>query len=345
MHAHISRRTPDCRLSNASTPPIADSARPTGRPWLATRPASQSPSPTRAQRSVATDCSRRSAMRWRTVAPAPGDCSATIPIGGYPRHSPGAVAAASRKQGGPHRGTRPEIRHQQVGGSTCSIRRRLRIPCGSLAAEAALRRLCPVAPAVHEAPADAVAGLVGVDTAAATVLGGVSTAGGGGDLRDRLVEGSRGVFGSEPPGPALSGRIAPPNLPAAAVMTDAQCGGFRPSTSIVLSNGRTKWTYLSRDNGHSHRRTDAGSSSRAKKKPRCAGLSQCAREDSNFHGPYGPQGPQPCASTNSATGAGGGQYSPEWGPKPCRGAVEIGRSEPSARAISLRCLFSVHRPR
>ncbi len=31
-----------------------------------------------------------------------------------------------------------------------------------------------------------------------------------------------------------------------------------------------------------------------KKKPRCARLSQCAREDSNFHGPYGPQGPQPC---------------------------------------------------
>jgi hypothetical protein len=41
-----------------------------------------------------------------------------------------------------------------------------------------------------------------------------------------------------------------------------------------------------------------------------AGLFQCAREDSNLHGPYGPQGPQPCASTNSATGAGGGEYSP-----------------------------------
>src|ERR1700731_4444411 len=41
-----------------------------------------------------------------------------------------------------------------------------------------------------------------------------------------------------------------------------------------------------------------------KKAPQ-AGLSQCAREDSNLHGPYSPQGPQPCASTNSATGAGG----------------------------------------
>src|SRR5262249_29608197 len=36
---------------------------------------------------------------------------------------------------------------------------------------------------------------------------------------------------------------------------------------------------------------------------RLAGLSsnQCAQGDSNSHGPYGPQGPQPCASTNSAT--------------------------------------------
>ena len=46
------------------------------------------------------------------------------------------------------------------------------------------------------------------------------------------------------------------------------------------------------------------------------GLSQCAREDSNLHGPYSPQGPQPCASTNSATGAWGGQYSPGHGPSP-----------------------------
>ena len=32
-------------------------------------------------------------------------------------------------------------------------------------------------------------------------------------------------------------------------------------------------------------------------------LFPCARVDSNHHGPSGPQGPQPCASTNSATGA------------------------------------------
>src|SRR4029079_3207336 len=36
----------------------------------------------------------------------------------------------------------------------------------------------------------------------------------------------------------------------------------------------------------------------------------CAGEDLNLHGPYSPQGPQPCASTNSATGAWGAEYSP-----------------------------------
>ncbi len=40
-------------------------------------------------------------------------------------------------------------------------------------------------------------------------------------------------------------------------------------------------------------------------KPRFAGLFVCARVDSNHHGEKSPQGPQPCASTNSATGAGG----------------------------------------
>src|SRR5881227_432512 len=42
-----------------------------------------------------------------------------------------------------------------------------------------------------------------------------------------------------------------------------------------------------------------------RKNPASAGLFQCAREDSNLHGPFGPQGPQPCASTSSATGASG----------------------------------------
>src|SRR4051794_16960508 len=57
---------------------------------------------------------------------------------------------------------------------------------------------------------------------------------------------------------------------------------------------------------------------RTRKAPPNAGLFPCAEEDSNLHGPFSPQGPQPCASTNSATGAGGaaaaaadgGEYSP-----------------------------------
>ena len=39
--------------------------------------------------------------------------------------------------------------------------------------------------------------------------------------------------------------------------------------------------------------------------PAFAGLSSCAEEDSNLHPGIPGQGPQPCASTNSATGAGG----------------------------------------
>src|SRR6476646_6923336 len=47
---------------------------------------------------------------------------------------------------------------------------------------------------------------------------------------------------------------------------------------------------------------------RHEKSPGMRGFSKCAREDSNLHGPYSPQGPQPCASTNSATGAWAAQY-------------------------------------
>src|ERR1700689_4217697 len=84
--------------------------------------------------------------------------------------------------------------------------------------------------------------------------------------------------------------------------------GASTRTHRVLSNSGYECGYLSRDKSP-HRRTEVVY--RIKRiNPRLAGLSQCAREDSNFHGPIGPQGPQPCASTNSATGAGGGQYSP-----------------------------------
>src|SRR6478609_8606733 len=39
------------------------------------------------------------------------------------------------------------------------------------------------------------------------------------------------------------------------------------------------------------------------KSPAEQGFSRCAEEDSNLHGGNPPQGPQPCASNNSATGA------------------------------------------
>jgi hypothetical protein len=64
-----------------------------------------------------------------------------------------------------------------------------------------------------------------------------------------------------------------------------------------------------------------------RKRSRFPGLSQCAREDSNLHGPFSPQGPQPCASTNSATGAWVGQYRPGKEPNRPRPALAAGESE------------------
>jgi hypothetical protein len=51
-----------------------------------------------------------------------------------------------------------------------------------------------------------------------------------------------------------------------------------------------------------------GTSVRNAKSPALAGLSQCAQGDSNSHPAYAGQGPQPCASTNSATGAWSAEY-------------------------------------
>jgi hypothetical protein len=43
----------------------------------------------------------------------------------------------------------------------------------------------------------------------------------------------------------------------------------------------------------------------SRKSPAFAGIFLCAQVDSNHHGEISPQGPQPCASTNSAMGAEG----------------------------------------
>ena len=70
--------------------------------------------------------------------------------------------------------------------------------------------------------------------------------------------------------------------------------------------------------GHRRPRRLASTGPMQTKTPHLRGFLRCAREDLNLHGPYGPQGPQPCASTNSATGAWSGEYSergvPPWIP-------------------------------
>src|SRR5262245_41152492 len=61
------------------------------------------------------------------------------------------------------------------------------------------------------------------------------------------------------------------------------------------------------------------------KAPQSQGFRQCAEEDSNLHGTYIPQGPQPCASTNSATGAGGtaGTVEPPAGAEYSSGSASV----------------------
>jgi hypothetical protein len=54
---------------------------------------------------------------------------------------------------------------------------------------------------------------------------------------------------------------------------------------------------------HVHDRTEATVAPGIRESPVFRGFRKCAREDSNLHGLISPQGPQPCASTNSATGA------------------------------------------
>jgi hypothetical protein len=69
------------------------------------------------------------------------------------------------------------------------------------------------------------------------------------------------------------------------------------------------------------RRTLATTGGGHEKSPAVRGFPQCAREDSNLHGPFSPQGPQPCASTNSATGAWAASITPAAGLDRVVGAV------------------------
>ena len=61
---------------------------------------------------------------------------------------------------------------------------------------------------------------------------------------------------------------------------------------------------------------------------------KCARVDSNHHGEISPQGPQPCASTNSATGAEGASIAPRRRGRPRPGAPRA--LHPSRRGATVR---------
>src|ERR1700732_3757736 len=67
---------------------------------------------------------------------------------------------------------------------------------------------------------------------------------------------------------------------------------------------------------------------------------KCARVDSNHHGEISPQGPQPCASTNSATGAEVASIAPEFEPSAARDGspaiVFVGSPRYSANTCSLQ---------
>ena len=160
----------------------------------------------------------------------------------------------------------------------------------AFAGESTLRGLRPVAAPVDKAPAEDVGGPVRVHASGATMAGGVGAPSDGGDLNESLIESAGRGLGREPAGTPTSGRVSPADFPAASVEAGTHC-----VTSSVLSRapiGRTEGTYLSRDNSTSILGRISGPRD-GSKKPRGAGFFQCAREDSNLHGPFSPQGPQP----------------------------------------------------
>jgi hypothetical protein len=91
---------------------------------------------------------------------------------------------------------------------------------GSLAREAALGGLSAVTAPIEEAPADTGGGRVGINAVAATMLGRVGPACGGGDVRDRFIEGTGGVLAVESYRASTTVGIAPAHLPAVSVEAD-----------------------------------------------------------------------------------------------------------------------------
>jgi hypothetical protein len=132
----------------------------------------------------------------------------------------------------------------------------------------------------------------------------VWAAGGGGDLGEGSVERDRGLFEREPLRTLTARCITPPSLPAPTMLAHAH--GVGQPAHLYPQNVAAMWARLlivATWQQYPPSRTVAESEAWDEKAPPERGFHQCAREDSNLHGPIGPQGPQPCASTNSATGA------------------------------------------
>jgi hypothetical protein len=178
------------------------------------------------------------------------------------------------------------------------------VACGLFGGEPALACHAAVRAPDHVPPLAAGCRLVWID---ATRLAMATLAAlGGGVVVDRLVECLRGCLVPEPLGALATGGVAPAYLPcplgvAAAHQQLLTAGGQdRPRMFGKL------FGFVSGNNPNTTCRPRRDTS--GDEKPRCAGLFACARVDSNHHGEISPQGPQPCASTNSATGAEGRVY-------------------------------------
>ena len=170
------------------------------------------------------------------------------------------------------------------------------------AGEAAPRARGAVRAAVLEEVAGALLGLVGVDALVRPARGPLRTA--VPSARDR--SNSRASSSSA----KRLDRGAPPSPSAPAMRPDLDArscglpasvsGNLRVPTDVpMFSRPDSMFPRAPEEYRRLRRRNPAG-----------AGLLPCARVDSNHHGPYGPQGPQPCASTNSATGARPAEYRP-----------------------------------
>ena len=109
-----------------------------------------------------------------------------------------------------------------------------RVPGGTLAGEAALRRLGSVAAAVDKSPANAFGSAIRVDASASAVARGVAAARGWGDLGEWALDRPRGRPVDPWPrpvgGPGGSGRSVPPARPSSSISAAPEvhgAGGYR----------------------------------------------------------------------------------------------------------------------